>query len=152
MRLNAQSGPFAYRRKYDMTQRLKSCQEPSFSRGQYRKTAADRTLTASRFQWPSGLNLSRNGIIKNNTSNLGHLNTVAWAVLFSLTCEGRQTQTLEPFFQEAATATAAGAVCILFRCHCFQPIRSRCSCRFVGVLRDAFSLVDILRRKKRSDL
>lgn len=154
MRLNEQSGPFGYRRKYDMTQRLKPRQEPSFSREQHRKRAAitDRTITASRFQWPSGLNPSRNRIIKNNTSSPGHVNTVAWAVLFSLTCERQQTQTLEPFLQEAATATAAGAVCILFRCRCPQPIRSRRSCHFVGDLRAAFSLVHILRRKKRADL
>lgn len=31
--------PLGYRRKYDMTQRLKPCKEPSFSREQYRKTA-----------------------------------------------------------------------------------------------------------------
>lgn len=149
MRLNEQSGPFGYRRKYNMTQRLKPCQDPSFSMEQYRKTAAftDKTLTASRIQWPSGLYLSRNRIIKNSTSNLGHLNTVVWAVLFSLTCERQQTQTLEPFLQEEATAE--GAVRIVFRCHCSQPIRSRRSCRFVGDLRGEFSLVDILRRNKR---
>lgn len=154
MRLNEQTGPFGYRGKYDMTQRIKPCQDPSFSREQYRKTAAftARTLTASRFQWPSWLNLSRNRIIKNNTSNIGHLNTVVWAILFSLTCERLQTQTLEAFLQEAATATAAEAVCILFRCRCSQPMRSRRSCRFVGYLRGVFSLVDILRRKKRADL